>query len=77
MSRFWSSVVHCLSPKIADFRQPCSAILLPNPNAPIGIGLPREAIEALVVEHPDQLVVIGTGKVSPATASLSPNAPRL
>jgi histidinol-phosphate aminotransferase len=43
---------------IADFRRPCSAILLPNPNAPTGIGLAREAIEALVTEHPDQLVVI-------------------
>jgi histidinol-phosphate aminotransferase len=44
--------------QIADFRRPCSAILLPNPNAPTGIGLPLEAIEALVAEHPDQLVVI-------------------
>ncbi|HZC97330.1 MAG TPA: histidinol-phosphate transaminase [Bradyrhizobium sp.] len=44
--------------QIADFRRPCSAILLPNPNAPTGIGLPRRAIEALVAEHPDQLVVI-------------------
>jgi histidinol-phosphate aminotransferase len=44
--------------QIADFRRPCSAILLPNPNAPTGIGLPREAVEALVAEHPDQLVVI-------------------
>jgi histidinol-phosphate aminotransferase len=44
--------------QIADFRRPCSAILLANPNAPTGIGLPRQAIEALVAEHPDQLVVI-------------------
>jgi histidinol-phosphate aminotransferase len=44
--------------QIADFRRPCSAILLPNPNAPTGIGLPREAIETLVAEHPDQLVVV-------------------
>jgi histidinol-phosphate aminotransferase len=44
--------------QIADFRRPCSAIILPNPNAPTGIGLLREAIEALVGEHPDQLVVI-------------------
>jgi histidinol-phosphate aminotransferase len=44
--------------QIADFRRPCSAILLPNPNAPTGVGLPRDAIEALVAEHPDQLVVI-------------------
>ncbi len=44
--------------QIADFRQPCSAILLPNPNAPTGIGLPREALAALLAEHPDQLVVV-------------------
>ncbi|MCV3243041.1 histidinol-phosphate transaminase [Mesorhizobium sp. ZC-5] len=44
--------------RIADFQRPCSAILLPNPNAPTGIALPREAIEALVTEHPDQLVVV-------------------
>jgi histidinol-phosphate aminotransferase len=44
--------------QIADYRRPCSAILLCNPNAPTGIGLPREAIGRLVAEHPDQLVVI-------------------
>src|SRR5215510_10967060 len=44
--------------QIADFRRPCSAILLPNPNAPTGIGLARATIEALLNEHPDQLVVV-------------------
>jgi len=44
--------------QIADYRRPCSAILLPNPNAPTGIALPRQAIEALAAEHPDQLVVV-------------------
>ena len=44
--------------QIADYRRPGSAILLSNPNAPTGIALPRTAIEALVAEHPDQLVVI-------------------
>ncbi|MBV9560811.1 MAG: histidinol-phosphate transaminase [Bradyrhizobium sp.] len=44
--------------RIADFRRPCSAILLANPNAPTGISLPRDAIEALVTAHPDALVVI-------------------
>ncbi len=44
--------------QLADFRRPCSAILLANPNAPTGIGLPRQAIEALLAEHRDQLVVI-------------------
>src|SRR5215468_770577 len=44
--------------QIADYRRPCSAILLANPNAPTGIALPREATEALLTEHPDELVVI-------------------
>src|SRR5262249_39077399 len=43
---------------IADYRRPCSAILLPNPNAPTGIALSRAAIAQLLAEHPDQLVVI-------------------
>src|SRR5436853_2455254 len=33
---------------IADYRRPCSAILIANPNAPTGIGLSRETIEALL-----------------------------
>lgn len=43
---------------IADYRQACGAIILPNPNAPTGIGLPLSTIERLVAEHPDQPVVI-------------------
>ena len=34
--------------RIADYRRPCGAIILPNPNAPTGIALPRDAIEQLV-----------------------------
>ncbi|WP_426435727.1 histidinol-phosphate transaminase [Bradyrhizobium genosp. P] len=44
--------------QIADFRRPCGAIILPNPNAPTGIALSRDSIEALLTEHPDQVVVI-------------------
>jgi histidinol-phosphate aminotransferase len=44
--------------QIADYRRPCGAIILPNPNAPTGIGLSREAIAQLLAEHPDQVVVI-------------------
>jgi histidinol-phosphate aminotransferase len=44
--------------QLADYRRPGSAIILPNPNAPTGIGLPRQAIEALLSEHPDRLVVL-------------------
>ncbi|MFD1327807.1 histidinol-phosphate transaminase [Mycoplana ramosa] len=43
---------------IADYRRDCGAIILPNPNAPTGIGLPLSAIEAIVAVHPDQPVVI-------------------
>ena len=43
---------------IADYRQPCGAIILPNPNAPTGSALPRAAIAALAKDHPDQVVVI-------------------
>jgi histidinol-phosphate aminotransferase len=42
----------------ADYRRPCSAILLANPNAPTGIALSRKQIEVLLAEHPDQLVVV-------------------
>ena len=44
--------------RISDYDRPCGAIILPNPNAPTGIGLPLSDIEALVAAHPDQPVVI-------------------
>ncbi|WP_457581694.1 histidinol-phosphate transaminase [Ensifer canadensis] len=43
---------------LADYDRPCGAIILPNPNAPTGIGLPLAEIERLVAAHPDQPVVI-------------------
>ena len=58
--------------QIADYRRPCSAILLPNPNAPTGIALSRDAIEALVAEHPDQLVVVDEAYVDFGAESAVP-----
>ena len=57
---------------IADYRRPCSAILLSNPNAPTGIALPRSAIETLLSEHPDQLVVIDEAYVDFGAESAVP-----
>lgn len=44
--------------RLSDYDRACGAIILPNPNAPTGIGLPLSQIEALVAAHPDQPVVI-------------------
>jgi histidinol-phosphate aminotransferase len=44
--------------RVADYRRPAGAIILPNPNAPTGIALPRGDIETLLSEHPDIPVVI-------------------
>lgn len=44
--------------RVGDYRRPCGAIILPNPNAPTGIALGIDQIERLLDEHPDQPVVI-------------------
>ncbi|MBX5227118.1 histidinol-phosphate transaminase [Rhizobium sp. NLR9b] len=44
--------------RLADYDRPCGAIIIPNPNAPTGIGLPLAGIEALLAAHPDAVVVI-------------------
>lgn len=44
--------------RLSDYDRPCGAIILPNPNAPTGIGLPLVEIEALAAAHPDQPIVI-------------------
>ncbi len=57
---------------LADYRRPGSAILLCNPNAPTGIALPRAAIEALLTEHPDRLVVVDEAYVDFGAESAVP-----
>ncbi|AYG58417.1 histidinol-phosphate transaminase [Rhizobium jaguaris] len=44
--------------RLDDYRRPCGAIILPNPNAPTGIGLPLAEVESLLRDRPDQVVVI-------------------
>ncbi|MEO8837509.1 MAG: histidinol-phosphate transaminase [Herbaspirillum sp.] len=42
----------------SDYRQPCGGIIFPNPNAPTGISLATSAIETILTDHPDQVVVV-------------------
>ena len=43
---------------VDDYRRAGGAIVLPNPNAPTGIALPRAEIARLLADHPDKPVVI-------------------
>jgi len=44
--------------RLEDYDRECGAIILANPNAPTGIALSLDEIEALVAAHPDVPVVI-------------------
>ena len=58
--------------RIADYRQASSAILLANPNAPTGIALGRGAIESLLSDNPDRLVVVDEAYVDFGGESAAP-----
>lgn len=44
--------------RLDDYRRPCGGIIFPNPNAPTGIGLGLDAIEALLQAQPEVVVVV-------------------
>src|ERR1700681_1248056 len=44
--------------RVADYRRPAGALILPNPNAPTGVALSRAEIATLLQQHPDAPVVI-------------------
>jgi histidinol-phosphate aminotransferase len=44
--------------RVADYRRPAGAVIVPNPNAPTGIALSRAEIARLLNDHPDAPVVI-------------------
>lgn len=49
---------HAMQIRVADYRRPAGAIIIPNPNAPTGIALSRVGITTLLEEHPDVPVVV-------------------
>ena len=44
--------------RVADYRRPAGALIVPNPNAPTGVALSRAEIVTLLEQHPDAPVVI-------------------
>ena len=42
----------------SDYQQPNGGIIFPNPNAPTGIGLARQAIIALLEANPNSVVIV-------------------
>jgi histidinol-phosphate aminotransferase len=58
--------------QVDDYDRPCGAVLLPNPNAPTGIALPRDAVAALLAAHRDQVVVIDEAYVDFGAESAVP-----
>jgi len=44
--------------RVADYRRPAGAVIVPNPNAPTGVALSRSEIATLLEDNPDVPVVI-------------------
>lgn len=58
--------------RIADYRRPAGAIIVPNPNAPTGIALSRAEITTLLEDHPDVPVVVDEAYVDFGAESAIP-----
>ncbi len=44
--------------RVADYRRPAGAIIVPHPNAPTGRAMSRDQIATLLQDHPDAPVVV-------------------
>src|SRR5690606_4721971 len=44
--------------RVEDYQRPNGGVIFPNPNAPTGVALPLDQVEALVAANPDSVVVV-------------------
>src|SRR3954453_5811513 len=58
--------------RVADYRRPAGALIIPNPNSPTGIALFRAEIASLLEQHPDAPVVIDEAYVDFGAESAIP-----
>lgn len=61
--------------RVADYRRPAGAIIIPNPNAPTGIALSRAEIVTLLEEHRDVPVVVDEAYVDFGAETAIPLVP--
>lgn len=60
----------------ADYQKPCGGVIFPNPNAPTGRLLPLEAIEQILKQNPDVVVLVDEAYIDfggESAASLVPH----
>ena len=57
---------------VEDFKQPNSGIIFPNPNAPTGVELGMQDVEAIIKANPDVIVVVDEAYVDFGAASALP-----